>query len=102
MNNRIQTTQLRAGLLLLVFLSALPRQVPVHAAIVGDNGDPPKCSCNCPPAQPKPPCSPWSVAGSCGMPTWWISQPYVNMRLEDEPLGYQPAVGPRVSFSLSY
>ena len=33
---------------------------------------------------------------------WWVSEPYINLRLEDEPLGYQPALGPRVAFHLSY
>jgi RHS repeat-associated protein len=35
------------------------------------------------------------------MPYWWVS-PQINLRLEDEPLGYQPALGPRISFQLSY
>ena len=37
-----------------------------------------------------------------GMPAWQVSQPYVSLWLQDEPLGYQPAVGPRVSFQLAY
>ncbi len=40
--------------------------------------------------------------GAQGMPVWWVSEPYINLRLEDEPLGYQPARGARVSFQLSY
>jgi hypothetical protein len=36
------------------------------------------------------------------MPQWWIQEPTVNLRLEDEPLGYNPALGPRVAFDLSY
>jgi RHS repeat-associated protein len=36
------------------------------------------------------------------MPVWWVSEPFINLRLEDEPLGYQPSHGPRVSFHLSY
>jgi RHS repeat-associated protein len=36
------------------------------------------------------------------MPTYWVSEPYVNLRMEDEPLGYSGARGPRVSFHLSY
>ncbi len=40
---------------------------------------------------------------SCGgMPVWRVSEPYINLWLHDEPLGYQPAYGPRVSFHLSY
>jgi RHS repeat-associated protein len=76
-------------------------------AEIGDTGDPPKCgkpSCGtCPPGQAPKPCSAWSAAGTCpGMPQWWISTPFINMRLEDEPLGYDPAIGPRISFGLSY
>ena len=37
-----------------------------------------------------------------GMPVWWVSEPLINLRLEDEPLGYQPARGPRIAFHLSY
>jgi YD repeat-containing protein len=36
------------------------------------------------------------------MPTYWVSEPYINLRLEDEPLGYNPARGNRISFHLSY
>ncbi|MDB6122328.1 MAG: repeat protein [Pedosphaera sp.] len=40
---------------------------------------------------------------SCGgMPVWHISEPYISLWLHDEPLGYQPAHGPRVSFKLSF
>jgi RHS repeat-associated core domain len=42
--------------------------------------------------------------GNCGqgMPVWWVQEPVISMRLEDEPLGYNPALGPRISFALSY
>jgi len=36
------------------------------------------------------------------MPVWRVSQPYVNLWVQDEPLGYQPATGPRISFKLNY
>jgi RHS repeat-associated protein len=36
------------------------------------------------------------------MPTWWVTQPYISLWLKDEPLGYQPAVGPRISFQLAF
>ncbi len=36
------------------------------------------------------------------MPVWRVSEPYINLWLEDEPLGYQPPLGPRTSFRLSY
>jgi RHS repeat-associated protein len=37
-----------------------------------------------------------------GMPVWDVSEPYESLWLHDEPLGYQPAVGPRISFDLSF
>ena len=45
--------------------------------------------------------------GSCGgsqvgMPDWRISEPYTSIWLHDEPLGYQPAIGSRVSLKLAY
>ena len=42
--------------------------------------------------------------GDCGsgMPIWEVSEPYISLWLHDEPLGYQPAVGPRISFHLDY
>jgi RHS repeat-associated protein len=36
------------------------------------------------------------------MAVWWVSEPWVDLRLEDEPVGYQPARGRRVGFQLSY
>ena len=38
----------------------------------------------------------------CGMAIWEVSEPHINVWLYDEPLGYQPGLGPRVSFTLSY
>jgi RHS repeat-associated protein len=40
--------------------------------------------------------------GGSGMPTWEVSEPCINVWLYDEPLGYQPAIGNRVSFKLAY
>jgi YD repeat-containing protein len=37
-----------------------------------------------------------------GMPVWEVSEPYMNLWLYDEPLGYQPSLGPRLSFRLAY
>ena len=37
-----------------------------------------------------------------GMPVWEVSEPYINLWLYDEPLGYQPGLGDRVSFRLAY
>ncbi len=51
----------------------------------------------------QPPCA--GANGGCcggGMPSWQVSEPYINLWLEDEPLGYQPSVGSRISFQLNY
>jgi RHS repeat-associated protein len=42
------------------------------------------------------------MGNDCGMPQWSVSTPYVSLWLQDEPLGYQPARGARVSFELSF
>jgi RHS repeat-associated protein len=55
-----------------------------------------------PPSPPPPPCQNGSCASCSGMPTWWVSQPYISLWLQDDPLGYQPAVGSRISFRLSF
>jgi len=36
------------------------------------------------------------------MTTWSVSEPYINLWLHDEPLGYNPGLGYRISFSLDY
>jgi len=36
------------------------------------------------------------------MPVWSVSEPYISVWLKDEPLGYQPAVGSRISFGLDF
>jgi RHS repeat-associated protein len=46
--------------------------------------------------------SDWSDNSSCGMPRWWVSEPYVSLHFRDEPLGYQPVQGARVSFKLQF
>jgi RHS repeat-associated protein len=45
---------------------------------------------------------PCKKKGCGGMPVWQVSEPFISLRLYDEPLGYQPALGPRVSFLLDY
>ena len=77
-------------------------------ALIINTNDPPKC----PPAQPRGnhndqnpnACDSFARAiGACGaMPRWWVSEPYISVRLEDEPLGYTPALGPKVTFHISY
>ena len=36
------------------------------------------------------------------MPVWEVSEPTINMWLYDQPLGYQPGLGNRISFKLAY
>lgn len=36
------------------------------------------------------------------MPVWHVSEPYINLWLHDQPLGYRPALGPPISLSLSF
>jgi RHS repeat-associated protein len=38
----------------------------------------------------------------CGMPVFGVSEPSISLWMQDEPLGYQPALGPRVSVGLGY
>ena len=40
--------------------------------------------------------------GGSGMTIWEVSEPYINLWLYDAPLGYQPGLGPKISFRLSY
>ena len=37
-----------------------------------------------------------------GMPTWIVSEPNIDLWVQDEPLAYQPATGPRVSAAINY
>jgi YD repeat-containing protein len=43
-----------------------------------------------------------SGGGPSGIPVWNVSEPYINLWLFDEPLGYRPGVGRRISFALAY
>lgn len=38
----------------------------------------------------------------CGMPVWSVSEPNLTLWVTDQPLGYQPSVGPRVGVKLAY
>ena len=41
--------------------------------------------------------------GCChGSPVWRVSEPYTSLWIDDEPLEYQPSVGPRVSLRIAY
>jgi hypothetical protein len=63
----------------------------------GDGGGGP------PPPTPPPPPPPCPGCPSCsGMPVWWVSEPYTSLWLQDEPLGYQPTIGSRISFVLLF
>ena len=42
------------------------------------------------------------TTSDCGMPVWQVSEPYISLWLKDEPLGYQPACGPRISCDLAF
>jgi hypothetical protein len=37
-----------------------------------------------------------------GMPAWQVSEPYIGLWIMDQPLGYQPAIGPLVSLDLAF
>ena len=43
-----------------------------------------------------------NATSPCGMPVWEVSEPYISLWLKDEPLGYQPGCGPRISFELAF
>src|SRR5436190_18347145 len=36
------------------------------------------------------------------MPVWNVSEPYINLWVYDEPLGYNPGCGNRITFRLAY
>jgi len=38
----------------------------------------------------------------CGMPAWWVTEPYVTLWLSDEPLSYYTSSGQRMSFRWTY
>jgi RHS repeat-associated protein len=38
----------------------------------------------------------------CGAPVWRVTDPNCTLLLDDEPLGYTPATGPRISLHLSF
>ncbi|HEY3760659.1 MAG TPA: cysteine peptidase family C39 domain-containing protein [Verrucomicrobiae bacterium] len=43
-----------------------------------------------------------SQGGNAGMPTWTVSEPYINIWLYDQPLDYQTGLGYPISFKLAY
>jgi RHS repeat-associated protein len=48
------------------------------------------------------PCGDDCSSCSSGMAAWRVSEPYINLWLTDEPLGYNPGLGNRISFQLNY
>src|SRR4029077_19458534 len=48
----------------------------------------------CKPGKPCPPCP--------GMPVAWVSEPYINLWMADEPLSYQTSRGEPITFRMSY
>ena len=44
-----------------------------------------------------------SRCSTCGgMPVWRVSEPDINLWIEDQPLAYRPALGPKISLLLGY
>lgn len=64
-----------------------------------DHDDSPDTDCNgctdCANTDPPPPPDP-------GMPTYFVSQPFLGLWVTDTPLEYQPGLGPKVSLKLRY
>jgi len=52
------------------------------------------------PGSAKTPCPPCKEAK--GMPVWWVSEPYANLWLADEPLEYTTSRGERIAFRLTF
>jgi len=93
----------------LTLQSALAENTPcAQYGICPDQQDPPLSEC--PGDLPGEEGSDSAVCTSCtptrpqyrGMAQWWISQPYLNLRLEDTPLWHTPARGEPVRFQVSY
>ena len=60
--------------------------LPSHANDAKDKG--------CPPGKKCPPCQ--------GMPVWWVSEPYINLWMADEPISYLTSRGEPFTFRLTY
>jgi RHS repeat-associated protein len=48
----------------------------------------------CKPGGPCPPCT--------GMPVWWVSEPYINVWIADEPISYLTSRGTPFTFRMTY
>src|SRR5882672_6417304 len=124
---KMNTITKRTGLILTLLLASARA---LHAYICGtynasvcpDHNDPPICvTCPCPLASgggggggggssivrgdgvgDGGGCSGCGAPGG-GMASFWISEPFINLRIEDLPLGsYKPARGAPIEFRLSY
>ncbi len=91
-----------------------------HGPEPWDHDDVPCYTCPCPPGigGPKGPSNPphkgpggdprteftaQSSCGDCsGMPAWFVSDPHMNLWIEDEPLRYNSSFGPEVSLRIAY
>jgi RHS repeat-associated protein len=40
--------------------------------------------------------------GAKGMPHWWVSEPYINLWVQDTPVGYTTSLGENVNFTMTY
>jgi RHS repeat-associated protein len=43
-----------------------------------------------------------SCNGDCGMPRWWVSEPYINLFMSDTPLSYKTSSGQEMDFTMYY
>jgi YD repeat-containing protein len=122
--HKLNTLNLEIGIVIVVLSMlagpAISAPPPINGCgsagfLCADQGDPPPCpTCPCPPgsggAASSSGCAtcPGGGAGgsftkaAVGMASYWVSEPYMSLRLEDEPLGYEASRGPRVAFHLSY
>jgi len=46
-------------------------------------------------------CHPLSCP-ACGMPQWWVSEPDINLWVQDRPVEYTTSLGEKVQFAVSY
>jgi len=87
-----------AGALLILLA---PHEAQAGACTCARFHDCQDCGCpilNAPPAGPSAPKS----CSDCGMPRWWIDEPYINLHISDTPLSYKTASGKEMDFQLFY
>jgi len=83
------------------FLLLAPRKAEASACTCARFHDWQDCGCN----QNHPgvggPPAPKSCS-DCGMPRWWVDEPYVNLHISDTPLSYKMSSGKDMDFQLFY